>query len=143
MCCSLFYRVAAENSTFSKCESSAKGEPAKKLSSLTYNYRPQRSRAKVMFLQASVILSGGGSPAGRTPLAGRPPSRETPQQVDPPGRETPWQGDPPGRETPLAGRHPLPGREIPQQGDTPLAGRPPSLAGRPPWQGDPPPAYGQ
>ena len=56
-------------------------------------YRPQRSWAKVMFLQASVILSAGGGL---------------------------WQGDPPGRENP-PGRDnsPLAGRTPPQQGEPP------------------------
>ena len=118
-------------------------------------YRPQRSWAKVMFLQASVILStGGGLWQGEPPLAGRtPPSRETPWQGDPQAGRTPQQGEPPGGETPWQGEPPAgrtpPGRETPSPwaGRTPQAGRPPAgrppQAGRtPPWQGDPP-AYGQ
>ena len=81
---------------------------------LTYIYRPQRSWAKVMFLQASVILSTGG-------VSGR---------ENPPGRE------PPGRETPPAGRPPQAGRTPPGR-ENPLAGRPP-WKGDPPWHGDPP-----
>ena len=77
-------------------------------------YRPQQSWAKVIFLQASVILSMGGSLAGRPPLwQGEPPSKETPRQGEPP-----WQGEPPARRPPWQG-------EPPQQGE-------------PPWQGDPP-----
>ena len=102
-------------------------------------YRLQRSWAKVMFLQAPVILStaGGGSPAGITP-----PGRENP---------LPWQGDPPSRETPWAGRTPPPpqARRQPWQGgppgwenapgkETPLAGRTPLGKENPHWQGDPP-----
>ena len=85
--------------------------------------------AKVMFLLMSVILSMGGSPAGRTPLAGRTPWQGGPWQGDPlarrpPARRTPWQGDPPGKEAPLAGRPPL-ARRPPWQGETPPAGRTP------------------
>ena len=70
------------------------------------NYRLQRSRGRVMFSQASVILSMGGRclpdiPLGRHPPAGRqtPPDRQTP-----PGRQTP----PPPQQTAIAvdGRHP-------------------------------------
>ena len=107
--------------------------------SQTIFYRPQRSWAKVMFLQASVILStggGGGSLAGRTPPARRhPPSKETPLAGrTPPSRETP------GKETPLPLPHPSP-----QQGDpppsprvrrTPRSGRTPQQVD--PQQGDPP-----
>ena len=68
--------------------------------------------AKVMFLQVSVILLTGGSPAGRTPPP-HPPRR-------PPSRESPLT-----RRPPLAGRPPA--RRTPQQGE-------------PTRQGDPPPA---
>ena len=90
--------------------------------------------AKVKFLHVSVILSTGGSPAGRTP-----PGRENPpwQGEHLPGKEAPpWQGDPPGKETPLwQGRPPRQG-EPPRQGDPPGRETPP--ARRPPWQGGPP-----
>ena len=107
--------------------------------------------AKVMFLLVSVILSTGGSLAGRTPpskeapqagrppLARRPPGKETPQQGDPPSRETPLARRPPSRENPTGKEAPLarrpPGRE------TPLARRPP-VARRPSRQGEPPPQQG-
>ena len=66
---------------------------------LSDNYRPQRSWAKVMFLQASVILSTGGSPAGRThppPPVGEP----LPPGGEPPGKEIPLGGEPPQEEEP-------------------------------------------
>ena len=90
--------------------------------------------AKVMFLQVSVILLTGGSPAGRAP----------PRQGDPPGRETPWQGDPP---YPRQGETP-PTTETPQQGEPPPSnenppGRenPPPAGRTPPRQGEPPPRH--
>ena len=55
-------------------------------------YRPQRSWAKVMFLQASVILStgGGGVHAGQCMLGYHPPPREqTPLGADTPQEQTP------------------------------------------------------
>ena len=67
---------------------------------------PLVSWAKVMFLQASVILSTAGSPAGRTPLARRPPSRETPLGADTPWYQTPWEQTPPQEQKPL-GADPL------------------------------------
>ena len=82
---------------------------------LLYVYRPQRSWAKVMFLQASVILSTGGGAASvhagmpaPPPRDQRPPlTRQTPPgpETHPPGpgRHPPWdQGPapPPGPETP-------------------------------------------
>ena len=76
-----------------------------------------------MFLLVSVILSTGGSPAGR------PPCREN---------HPPWQGDPPAGRPPLARRPP--GRENPPGKEAPHpAGRPPGrenlpLVGRPPPQ---------
>ena len=110
----------------------------------------------------------GGSPAGRTPQAGRSPHQEDPQQGTPLlwQGEPPWQGDPHGRETPLQGdprqwgpthdRETPPGRRPlawrppwqggppagrPPQGEPPMAGRPhPPCRENPPWQGGPPPA---
>ena len=69
------------------------------------SYRTQRSWGKVMFLQASVILStGGGSAsvhAGITPPPSR--SRHTPQeQAHPPSRHPPGAGTPPEQAPPLA-----------------------------------------
>ena len=83
---------------------------------IIHYYRPQRSWAKVMFLQASVILSTGG---------GRVSGRE-----NPPGRETPPAGRPPGRQTPLAGR--------PPRDQTPLGPDPPTGGRLPPREADPP-----
>ena len=64
-----------------------------------HHYRPQRSCGKVMFSQASVILSTGGGGVWQIP-----PGRH------PPGQTPPWQ-------TPLPGRHP---RADTTQADTPL-----------------------
>ena len=50
-----------------------------------YIYRPQRSWAKVMFLQASVILSTGGSASVH---GGIPPREQTPPQIRPPREQT-------------------------------------------------------
>ena len=62
-------------------------------------YRPQRSCGKVMFSQASVILStrGQGVRVADTPWA------DTPRQTPPPGRHTPSR-----HPTPPPGRHPTP-----------------------------------
>ena len=65
-----------------------------------FYYRPQRSWVKVMFLQASVILStGGGLRQGNPPpLARRPPRQgDTPLGADPP-RSRPPPGTRPPRE---------------------------------------------
>ena len=78
-----------------------------------YLYRPQRSWAKVMFLQASVILlTGGGvclsacwdttpweqtSPWEQTPLGPNPPEQTSPpEQTPPPRSNPPWSRPPPG-----------------------------------------------
>ena len=52
------------------------------------NYRPQRSWAKVMFLQASVILSTGGVSASEHPWI-HPPTHSRPHHppIHPPPRE--------------------------------------------------------
>ena len=80
---------------------------------IIHYYRPPRSWAKVMFLQASVILSGGrvsgreNPPSRETPPAGRPPGRQMPRdqtprdqtphrRQTPPRRQTPWHQTPPG-----------------------------------------------
>ena len=69
---------------------------------LSDNYRPQRSWAKVMFLQASVILSTGGFSSREN----TPPGRETPRQENPPqdenppARRPPWEENPPGGDPP-------------------------------------------
>ena len=90
-----------------------------------FYYRPQRSWAKVMFLQASVILStgeclpqcmlgyhppGSGHPLG----ADTPPGANTPRDQTSPGGRHP----PPGADTPPGTRHPLPGADTPP-GTTP------------------------
>ena len=62
------------------------------------NYRPQRSWAKVMFLQASVILSTGGVSSRE---GEHPPGRETPRQETSPPKE-----NPPARRPPLGGEPP-------------------------------------
>ena len=96
---------------------------------LLYLYRPQRSWAKVMFLQACVCPRGGGSASvhARIPTPrSRPPdqapplgTRQTPpwtRQTPPRTRQTPPKpGRPPG-----PGRHPpRPGRCPPDQADPP------------------------
>ena len=92
-------------------------------------YRPQRSWAKVMFLQASVILSTGGClpqcMLGYTPPWSRHPSSRSrhPPGADPPGADT----HPPGADTPQS-RHPL--------RSSPLEQTPPPS--RPPWEQTPP-----
>ena len=87
-------------------------------------YRPQRSWAKVTFLQASVILStegclpqcmlgyhtprsrhplGADTPQGQTPPRGRHPREQTPWEQTPPRADTspppPLGADPPGKQT--------------------------------------------
>ena len=94
-------------------------------------YRPQRSWAKVMFLQASVILLTGGvclsacwdttttTPRSRHPPGTRhppgpdtprdqtlPPKEQTPPGADPPGTRPPPRADPPGADTPPGTRPP-------------------------------------
>ena len=77
------------------------------------NYQPQRSWAKVMFLQVSVILSTGGR-ASASVHAGIPPpppllgADQTPLGLDPPQskppRTRPFRPDPPGKQTPAYGQ---------------------------------------
>ena len=74
-------------------------------------YLPQRSWAKVMFLQGSVILSteGGGClpqwmlgyhPPSRPPWEQTPPLEQTPpRDQTPPGPDPPWSRHPPGSRT--------------------------------------------
>ena len=70
-------------------------------------YRPQRSWAKVMFLQASVILLTGGGCLPQCML-GHPPEQTPPVEADPPEQTPPrnrhpTQADtllPPGADTP-------------------------------------------
>ena len=97
--------------------------------------------AKVMFLQASVILSTGGFPAGRAPLGRKTPlARRPPRQGDPLASRPPQAGRPPLASRP-PGQGDPPGRENPPGWETPLARRPPGR--KPPVQTPPPPAYGQ
>ena len=99
-------------------------------------YRPQRSWAKVIFLQASVCPQGGRGVClsacwdippgpGRPPKTRPPGSRHPPDQADPPGADTPrtrqipWeqtppdQADPPRADTPQSRHPPRPGRPPP------------------------------
>ena len=81
--------------------------------------------AKVMFLQASVILSTGGclpqcmlgyhtpweqTPPGQTPPGSRHPPRADTPQADTPRADTPPQADTPGS------RHPPPKKQVPAYG---------------------------
>ena len=78
----------------------------------TSNYRPQWSWAKVMFLQASVILSTGGGclprcMLGYPPRTRHPPGADTPQSRHPPRADTPPEADTPlWEQTPPRTRHP-------------------------------------
>ena len=87
-------------------------------------YRPQRSWAKVMFLQASVILSTEGGGCLPQCMLGYHP---TPWEHTPPSRNLPLE------QTPLWSRHPPPGADTPpgayppEQTDTPGT-RPPREA---------------
>ena len=96
------------------------------LSVMKHFYRPQRSRAKVMFLQASVILLTGGVclsacwdattlPGADTPQSRHPPGADPPEQTPgsrhpPPRADTPWEQSPrsrcPPRSRPPWSRHP-------------------------------------
>ena len=70
----------------------------------TYNfYRPQRSWAKVMFLQTSVILSTGGSASVHTGMPHPPGADTTPweQTLQSRHTHTPWEQTPPQADTPL------------------------------------------
>ena len=98
-------------------------------------YRPQRSWAKVMFLQASVILLTWGGVCLSACWDAHPPGADTPL-----GADTPRTRHPPGT------RHPhgadTPGSRHPPRADTPWEQTPPrSPPGIPP--GKQTPAYGQ
>ena len=98
-------------------------------------YRPQRSWAKVMFLQVSVCPRGGGClpqcMLGRqTPLLdqahpprpGAPPGSRHPLDQAPPGADAPWDQTPRSRHPPT--RHtPTPPDQAPLQEQTPLPSR--------------------
>ena len=97
------------------------------------HYRPQRSWAKVMFLQASVILLTGGC-LSQCMLGYTPPPRadSMPRSRHPPKQTPPWsrapQEQPPGADTP-----PHPGA------DTPQSRHPPPRSRHPPEQTPPTP----
>ena len=80
-------------------------------------YRPQRSWGKVMFLQASVILSTGGGVClsacwDTPPPRADPPGAGTPQELAPPGADPPQSKQtPPGADPPKS-RHTPPGGDI-------------------------------
>ena len=85
-----------------------------------YFYQPQRSWAKVMFLQASVILSmwgRGGLPQCMLGyhLPGADPPEQTPQSRHPPGSRPPGSRHPPGADPP-GSRHPPPRKQTPAYG---------------------------
>ena len=112
-----------------------------------FYYRPQRSWAKVMFLQASVIMS---TDRGCLPqcMLGYPPRADTPPRADPPrSRHTPEQTHPPEQTPPWSRhlpRHPpeqTPSGADTSQADTPQsrhppASRHPSPEQTPPWEAD-------
>ena len=94
------------------------------------HYRPQRSWAKVMFLQASVILLTGGVSAsvhaGIHPQSRHPPQEQTPPQQTPlQRRHTPRSRHPPRADTPLQSRHP-PKSRPPREADSSIR----SMSGR-------------
>ena len=87
-------------------------------------YRPQRSWAKVMFLQASVILLMGGClphyPREQTPPRSRhPPGADTPQEQTPHREQTL-----PLEQTPPRSRHPPPEEQTPADGQRAAATHP-------------------
>ena len=76
-----------------------------------YNYRPQRSWAKVIFLQACVCPQGGEGCLPQCMLgypAPPPPSRPPWEQTPPWDQAPPRPGTPPGEQTPLP---PPPGKQ--------------------------------
>ena len=80
-------------------------------------YRPQRSWAKVMFLQASVILSTGGGSASVHAGMPDPPQTRHPPGPDPPRPDTPHTSPGPGSRPPPPGsRPPHPGKQMPAYG---------------------------
>ena len=106
-----------------------------------FYYRPQRSWAKVMFLQAPVILSterGGCLPQCKQGYHSHPPTpwEQTPPGADTPPDQTPTRPDPPGAYAPN------PREQRPPEPTTPPGAHP-----QPPGADTPPgkqtPAYGQ
>ena len=93
-------------------------------------YRPQRSWAKVMFLQVSVILStGGGSASVHAGIP--PPWEQTPPRSRPPRDQAPPTTEPPGADT-------RPGPGTPRD-QTPQSRHPPRADTPPPWEQKPSP----
>ena len=80
---------------------------------IKYYYRLQRSWAKVMFLQASVILSTGGGVCLSACWDARPPQEQTPPQTRHPPNQTPLWTRHPREQTPPfpPNQAPLPPRE--------------------------------
>ena len=81
--CSLnfpFYYISAQHKIW--CEYS------KRFQSSTFYYRPQGSCGKLMFSQASVILSTGGCLPGQTPSGQTPSLGRHPGQTPPMGRHS-------------------------------------------------------
>ena len=74
-------------------------------------YRPQQSWAKVMFLQASVILSTGGC-LPQCMLEYTTPEQTHPPEQTPPRADTPWE------QTPPRSRHPREQTPPPPRADT-------------------------
>ena len=118
-------------------------------------YRPQRSWAKVIFLQACVKNCPQGEGGGCLPqcmLGYTPPGPGTPPWSRPPKAEPPRPSTPPGADTPpptRPGTHPPPGPGTPppQPGTPPLEQTPPR-PGTHTRGADPPPGkqtavYGQ
>ena len=86
-------------------------------------YRPQRSWAKVMFLQASVILlTWGCLPQCMLgyPTRSRHPPEQTPWEETPPLEQTPREQTPPRADTPQADTpEQTPTEQTPRSGHTP------------------------
>ena len=88
---------------------------------VSHIYRPQRSWDKVMFLQASVILSTGGVCLSvcwdtTTPPEQTPPWTTPPQSRHPPFEQTPPWSRHPQRPTPPDQTPPPPGKQTPGYG---------------------------
>ena len=112
-----------------------------------FDYRPQRSWGKVMFLQACVILFTGGClpqcMLGYHPPEQTPPWEQTPPEQTPHGSRHPPRADtptsrPPGADTP-GSRHTPPWEQTPHlEQTTPPPGRRHPLEQTPPEQTHPP-----
>ena len=95
------------------------------------NYRPQQSLAKVIFSQASVILSIGGVSASEHAEIYQPPRADTPQEQTcrPPKSRHPQEQTPHQKQT-------LPSRHTPKSKHPPKS-RHPARADNPPEQTPP------